>query len=54
MVQSPLQAGDLVHEVGEQLRAVRRVHDLGVELRRVEAARLVGGDREGRVLARRR
>ena len=33
MVQSPVEAGDLVDEIAEQLGAVRRVHDLGVELR---------------------
>ena len=31
MVQSPLAAGDLAHEVAQQRRAVRRVHHLGVE-----------------------
>ena len=53
MVQSPGRPRDLVHEVGEQLGAVGRVHDLGVEHGRVDAARLVGGDGERRVLARR-
>ena len=46
-------AGDLVHEVGDELRAVRRVDDLGVEHGRIDAARLVGGDGERRVLAHR-
>ncbi len=41
-----LEAGDLVHEVRDQLGAVRRVHDLGMELHGVEAARLVGDDGE--------
>ncbi len=45
-----LEARDLVHEVGEQLGAVRRVHDLGMELHGVEAAGLVGDDGERRVL----
>ena len=31
IVQSPLQAGDLVEEIGEQLRAVRRVHHFGMK-----------------------
>ncbi len=47
------QAGDLVHEVGDQLRAVGRMHHLGVEHCRVDAALLVGRDGERRVLARR-
>ncbi len=47
-----LQAGNLVHEVGEQLGAVRRMHDLRMELNGVEAARFIRNDGEGRVLAR--
>ena len=46
----PLATADLVEEVLEDLRAVRRVHDLGMELDPVEAPgrRLEGGDRRGR------
>ena len=42
-------ADDVAHEVADQQRAVRRVDDLRVELHAVEAPRLVGDDREGRV-----
>ena len=48
IVQSPAQAADVAHEIGEQLAAVGRVDHLGVEHHRIEAALLVGGDREGR------
>ena len=44
-------AGDVVGEVAQQLRAVRRVHDLGVELHAVEAPRVVGDGGERRALA---
>ena len=44
-------AADVADEIGDQLAAVGRVHDLGVELSAVEAALLVGGDREGRAFA---
>ncbi len=42
-------AGDVAHEVADELRALRRVHDLGVELDRVELALLVRHDRERRI-----
>ena len=45
-----LEPGDLVQEVRDELRAVRRMHDLEVELHAVEAALLVGDGGEGRVL----
>ena len=45
-----LQAGDVVDEVADQPRAVGRVDDLGVEHQAVVAARLVGDQREGRVV----
>ena len=45
-----LQADDLVHEVGEQLGAVRRMDDFRVEHGRIVVAALVGCDRERRVL----
>ena len=49
-----LAARDVVHEVADELRAVRRVHHFRVELHAVELALLVGDDGEGRVLGRRR
>ncbi len=52
MVQSGLQPDDVVHEVGEQLAAIRRVHHLGVEHGGVAARALVHRDGERRVLAR--
>ena len=48
-----LEAGDLVHEVRQQLGAVRRVHHLGVEHGRVDAALLIARHGERRILARR-
>src|SRR3546814_2234261 len=39
------------HEIGEQLRAVRRMHHLRMELRGVETLFLIGGDGIGRALA---
>ena len=42
-----------MHEVRDQLGAVRRVNDFGVELHGVEMARLVGDGGERRILARR-
>ena len=48
-----LEAGDLVQEIGDEPRAIRRMHHLGVEHGRIIAARLVGGDRVGRVLRHR-
>ena len=47
-----LHAGDLLHEVGQQLRAIGRVHHFGVEHGGVVAALLVDRDGEGRVLGR--
>src|SRR3546814_11471489 len=41
------------HEIGEQLRAVRRMHHLRMELRGVETLFLIGGDGIGRALAAR-
>ena len=43
-------AGDVAHEVADQLRALRRVHHLRMELHGVEFALLVRHHREGRVL----
>ncbi len=40
-------ARDVVDEIRQELRAVRRVHHLGMELKRVEATLLVGDCREG-------
>src|SRR5690606_34598031 len=47
-----LDAGDLVHEVGDEFRAVRRVHHFRVEHGGVVALRLVGADGEGGVFRR--
>ena len=53
MVQSPRQAGDPVGEVAQISAAARGVRHLRVELHAVEAAPLVGDDREGRALRHR-
>ena len=45
-----LQPGDLVDEIADQSRAVGRMGDLGMEHQAVVAARLVGDQRERRVL----
>ncbi len=42
------EAGDLAHEIADQLRAVRRVHHFEMELHRVEFALLVGDHRDRR------
>ena len=39
-----------MHEIGEELGAVRRVHHFGVELHAVELARVVGDGRERRAV----
>ena len=44
-----LQAGDLMDEVREQLRAVRRMHDFEMELHGIIAPRLVGDDGDRRM-----
>ena len=51
MVQSPAQAGDVVDEVAQQRRAVRRVDDLRMEHHAIEAPRLVGDGGERGALA---
>ncbi len=45
-----LEAGDLVQEVGDQSRSIRRMDDLGMEHGRVVAALLVRGDGVRRIL----
>ena len=47
-------AGDVAHEVADQLRALRRVHHLRMELHGVELPLLVRHRREGRVLGHRK
>ena len=42
------ETADVAREIGDQLAAVGGMDHLGMEHHRIEAPRLVGGDREGR------